>query len=434
MESWGWWLPSTSVSPWWDKVPTSSTWDPKGWWLPSTSVYPWWDKVPTSSTWDPKGWWFPLTSISPRWEKSPNSSSTWERDPKGWWLSSTSLSPWWEKSSTSSSTWALDPKVWWLSSTLPSWWEKASTAASMLSWDPNGDELHEPKNWCETVNVPGWWCPPGTRTYEQPPIEFDLAVDKWDEKAKVEFQLELIEVPVSMIALLLNLYCIIVILGVKNTRRLDYLLIFFQTVVDFVCSGLLGLIYYIYKLRYNASRACGADELHYLDVYKTRLKNNYHPAVYHDAMDVRWSVSINSLDFSCIFSVEKLTLVPKSDDSITEIGLMRTVDGSASNGNCWIAPSQGFHVQFYIQNGLSAISKVSILSPLDYDFTKSYEVTLCIEKDYCANKCRTLIVDQTLRFGHSVCGDVMAQWISIEAEYSDSYLSLCQVEVYGIVL
>ena len=106
----------------------------------------------------------------------------------------------------------------------------------------------------------------------------------------------------SIITLLLNLYCILVFMGDKNTHKLDYLLIFFQTVMDFVCSGLLGSIYYIYKLRNNASRACGGDVLQYLDIYKARVKEDQPEQVYIYTIDVR----LNNKKFgSCVIAAEQ---------------------------------------------------------------------------------------------------------------------------------
>ena len=65
-----------------------------------------------------------------------------------------------------------------------------------------------------------------------------------------------IQVPLSIFTLLINLYCLCVFSTDKNTRSLEYSMVFLQTVNDFVFSGLFGSAYYIYKLRSSSMRSC----------------------------------------------------------------------------------------------------------------------------------------------------------------------------------
>ena len=56
-----------------------------------------------------------------------------------------------------------------------------------------------PESWCEIYDSDIWWCPAAAFiSYQHAPVDFDHAFDKWDEKAKVELQLELVEVKIFL--------------------------------------------------------------------------------------------------------------------------------------------------------------------------------------------------------------------------------------------
>ena len=64
------------------------------------------------------------------------------------------------------------------------------------------------------------------------------------------------QLPLSIMTALINFYCLLALMFYKKLRRLDFYLVFVQTVVDFLISGLFAIFYNAGNVIYFVSYYC----------------------------------------------------------------------------------------------------------------------------------------------------------------------------------
>ena len=65
-----------------------------------------------------------------------------------------------------------------------------------------------------------------------------------------------VQVPMSLITILINFYSLLAIAVVKQLRNLEFYLVAFQSSLDLIVSGLWSLIHFGHHLRYSYSHFC----------------------------------------------------------------------------------------------------------------------------------------------------------------------------------
>ena len=68
-----------------------------------------------------------------------------------------------------------------------------------------------------------------------------------------EYQFQL---PVSLLNVLINLYCMCAICFVKELHKSNYILVAVQCIIDFSIGGVMGLVLYIYRIPDLAEEIC----------------------------------------------------------------------------------------------------------------------------------------------------------------------------------
>ena len=64
------------------------------------------------------------------------------------------------------------------------------------------------------------------------------------------------QVPIAMLTVILNLYCLLTMLYSKKLRSLEYVLVLFQSLYDLLFTGVAGFLYYLRTIITNASFMC----------------------------------------------------------------------------------------------------------------------------------------------------------------------------------
>ncbi len=65
---------------------------------------------------------------------------------------------------------------------------------------------------------------------------------------------------ISSVNLIANLYCLVAFLVVDSLRRNDFYFVFVQTLMDFLVSGLYNIIFGLYQLQYSLEKYCFQQE------------------------------------------------------------------------------------------------------------------------------------------------------------------------------
>ena len=65
-----------------------------------------------------------------------------------------------------------------------------------------------------------------------------------------------LQIFISSVNLVANLYCLVAFLAVDSLRRSDFFFVFAQTVMDFLVSGLYNVIFGLYQLQYSLEKYC----------------------------------------------------------------------------------------------------------------------------------------------------------------------------------
>ena len=86
----------------------------------------------------------------------------------------------------------------------------------------------------------------------------------WCDCFRVEIIIFLLkQIPIAIVTLLLNFYCIVCFVFVKSLWKMDFFLVFVQTVCDFLLTGFCGTVYYSFLFRFSIVGMCYISDIFY---------------------------------------------------------------------------------------------------------------------------------------------------------------------------